>query len=58
MTLLRLVDNISERYNIDSKRNEVDLLVPDADGQFAYEIKAGSTFKSSTSSLARRRRIH
>lgn len=30
----------------DSNGNEVDLLVPDADGQFAYEIKSGATFKS------------
>lgn len=30
----------------DSNGNEVDLLVPDADGPFAYEIKSGATFKS------------
>ena len=29
----------------DSNGNEVDLLIPDADRQFAYEIKSGSTFK-------------
>lgn len=33
-------------FRRDRNGNEVDLLVPDADGQFAYEIKAGSTFKS------------
>lgn len=30
----------------DSNGNEVDLLIPDADRQFAYEIKSGATFKS------------
>lgn len=42
--------NVGERTNFsfwrDSNGNEVDLLITDADGQHAYEIKSGATFKS------------